>query len=265
MITKLYFKIIYKKLKQKYGNLNSSLNFSNEVECWAAVLLSVQNTDKHINTITPKLFAKFKTFEDYANSSVDEIFEYIKGVNYNRTKAKYLYNGARMICLVPSVPFEKGDTAKPRGFEKGDTGNLVGFETTRRLPNNLAELMKLPGVGRKVGNVILSEMNNVSEGIAIDTHNLRVWNRLLCIPSLGKVDLNEATKWQVKRRKGFKDKQLNTIQLEQLLMQNLDKSTWREISLLVIEHGRNICKARNPKCEECVLKKYCEYYKQNPA
>lgn len=147
------FHNIYKLLKLKYPNVKSSLNFSNEVECWAAVLLSVQNTDKHINTLTPKLFTRFKTFEDYANSSTSEIFEYVKAANYNKTKAKYLFNGAKVICN----------------------------EFKGELPNNLNDLMKLPGVGRKVGNVIFSEMSNVSAGIAIDTHNLRVWNRILYI------------------------------------------------------------------------------------
>lgn len=216
MNSKAKFKTIYNLLKSKYGNLNSSLNFTNEVECWSAVLLSVQNTDKHINTVTTKLFAKFKTFEDYANSSTDEIYEYVKAVNYNNTKAKYLLNGANMICS----------------------------EFAGKLPTKLDELMRLPGVGRKVGNVILSEMNNVSEGIAIDTHNLRAWNRILDITS------PESAAY----------KNLSAKKLEELLMKNLDRSIWREISLLVIEHGRNICKAQKPKCEECLLKSYCAYY-----
>ena len=138
-------------LQSRYGeNLYTQLAHKNMTELFAAVLLSPQCSDPQVNKTTKTLFNKYKTFSDYANADINALQRDIRGLNYYKTKAKYLKMAAEKIME----------------------------EYNGRIPRNLEGLMSLQGVGRKVGNVILNEGFGINEGIAIDTHCTRVSGRL---------------------------------------------------------------------------------------
>lgn len=202
---------IYTILDSTYPNVKTALDFTNPVECWVAVVLSAQCTDKRVNTITPSLFKKYKTIKDYANANFDELKKFIYSSGYYNSKTKKIIDGAKY-------------------FQK------LGFEGTI-LPNKFEELHNAPGIGKKTANVIYSQIFNLNEGIAIDTHNKRIAARIGI--STG-----------------------NVKQIEEKLMKIYPRKNWRKISLLFVEHGRNICTARNPKCNICPINKYCKYYNE---
>lgn len=142
---------ILKLLEGRYGKgLSTQLNHSNMTELFVAVLLSPQCSDSQVNNVTPALFKRFRTMQDYSDAGTRELMEYLKGINYYRTKARNLKASAKMIVR-----------------------NFNG-----KVPRSMNELLTLRGVGRKVANVILSEGYGISEGIAIDTHCITVSHRL---------------------------------------------------------------------------------------
>ena len=194
------------RLERKYGRkIHTQLVHKNMRELFVAVLLSPQCTDKQINKVTPELFKRYKSFKDYADSDIEELQHYLRGVNYYKTKAKNLKKASAMIIA--------------------DFGGII--------PNTLEELMTLPGVGRKVGNVVLNEGYSIDEGIAVDTH---------CAV--------------VARRLGL-SKHRDPSKIEVDLLIKFPKKDWGKISNLFIELGRDTCKARNKECERCILKDIC--------
>lgn len=207
---KIRTKKILDILLQKYKHIPPFLNFKTETEVWCAVILSAQCTDKRVNIITKKLFKRLKTFEDYASVEPEELIKFIKSSGFFNVKSKYLIDGAKIIVK----------------------------KYNSKLPRSIHELVKLPGVGRKVANVILSQYFNKNEGIAVDTHVKRLSARL------GLTRNNDQDK------------------IERDLMELVDKKDWNNVSLLLIEHGRRTCKAINPKCNECILNDVCPYYSQ---
>lgn len=132
---------------------------------------------------------------------------------------------------------------KPCGFYKNKAKNLVNAgkviveKFDGEVPNDMEKLQEIPGVGRKSANVIMCEAFNDAEGIAVDTHCKRLSNRL------GLSDKEEPTK------------------IEQDLLKIIPKEYWKDVNHLLIYHGREVCIARNPKCENCKLKEFCQYYK----
>ena len=142
---------IIKRLKVLYPNPTTELNFSNNLECLIAVMLSAQTTDKQVNKVTPQLFQKFKTAQDYASSSIEEINSYIKSVNYHNTKAKNIYLMSQQL--------------------------IKNYNS--QVPETMQELMSLQGVGRKTANVVMSVAFGKPEGIAVDTHVSRLSRQLL--------------------------------------------------------------------------------------
>jgi len=204
-------KEIYNTLIKKYPSPKSALNFSNEVEVWASVILSAQCTDKRVNIVTQKLFKKYTTFKDYKNSDIEELKKIIHSTGFFNSKAKYLKDGAAILV----------------------------DKYSSKLPNELKELIKLPGVGRKVANVILSEQFQINEGMAIDTHNKRVIHRIGLTNS--------------------KDPKV----IEKEIVKIVEKKDWNTFSLLMIEHGRETCKAIKPRCKDCSISKYCSFYRKN--
>lgn len=204
-------KEIYNSLIKKYPSPKSALNFNNEVEVWASVILSAQCTDKRVNIVTKTLFKKYKTFKEYKNSDIDELKKIIHSTGFFNSKAKYLKDGA-------SILVDKYNS---------------------KLPNTINDLIKLPGVGRKVANVILSEQFQINEGMAIDTHNKRVIHRIGLTSS--------------------KDPKV----IEKEIVKIVDKKDWNTFSLLMIEHGRETCKAIKPRCKDCSISQYCSFYRKN--
>lgn len=137
------------------------------------------------------------------------------------------------------------DLIHPCGFYKTKARNLKGYakrvleEYKGKLPETMEELTTLPGIGRKSANVIMLEAFNNPQGIAVDTHAKRISNRL-----------------------GL-SKETNPSKIEQDLIKIIPKEYFKDVNHLLVWHGRNLCKAQKPKCEECALRKYCECYKVN--
>jgi len=196
---------ILEKLKKAHPNPKTELNHKNEMELAVAVMLSAQTTDKKVNEITQKLFKSYKSWEDFANADLKTLQNQIRGVNFHLGKAERLIKAGQVVFT-----------------------NFGG-----KLPQNLQDLIKIPGVARKSANVILSEAWGKSEGIVVDTHVKRVSYRL-----------------------GL-TKETNPVKVEKDLMDKLPKKSWLNFSGAAVLHGRYVCTARKPKCEECVLNKLC--------
>jgi endonuclease-3 len=144
-------KLLMRRLMLKYKNeLHTSLDNTNEVELFVAVLLSPQNSDMQVNKVTKNLFKKYRSFGDYAKASVRELEKDLSSLNFYKTKAKHLKESAE----------------------------IIEEEFHGHLPRKMNDLLKLPGVGRKIANIVMNEAYGISEGIAIDTHCITVSNRL---------------------------------------------------------------------------------------
>lgn len=189
--------------------VKSALNYRNPFELLIATILSAQCTDKQVNKVTEDLFKRFKTPEDFAGLSAEELGMHIKSCGFYKTKAENIIKTCRMLV------------------EKYNS----------RVPNTMEELVKLPGVGRKTANVVLSNAFGV-DAIAVDTHVFRVSNRL----GLAESSDVEKTEYQ--------------------LMENIPKNLWSKAHHWLIYHGRNICTARNPKCMDCPVSGYCKVNKE---
>ena len=186
----------------------TELHYDTPYELLVAVILSAQCTDKRVNQITPPLFEKFPTVELMAESSVEEVFEYIRSCSYPNNKAKHLVGMAKMLTA--------------------QFGGVV--------PDDVDELQKLPGVGRKTANVIASVVFD-KPAMAVDTHVFRVAAR---------IGLTEGAK--------------NPLQTEQQLMEYIPENLVPKAHHWLILHGRYVCKARKPNCEQCGLTNFCKYF-----
>lgn len=197
---------ILKLLRKEYPNVNgTALNYSNPLELLVATILSAQCTDEKVNEVTEVLFDKYKTAEDYAEADLEELQKIIKPTGFYRNKAKFI---------------------------KRSTEKLVeDFDS--EVPKSIQDLAELYGVARKTANIVLSNAFDINEGIAVDTHVMRLSQRL----SL--TDEEDRDK------------------IEQDLMDLFPKEQWFELTNLLIAHGRNICTARNPKCGGCILNGLC--------
>lgn len=196
---------ILKRLYRVWPDPKTELKHSNALELLVATIMSAQTTDKLVNALTPKVFNKFKTAKDYADSTIEEIAMYIKPVNYYGTKAKHVKEMAKILV------------EKHNG----------------QVPDNMEDLVQLPGVGRKTANVILSNIYNKAEGITVDTHVKRLSQRL------GLTDKNDPVK------------------IEQDLMQIVPKDKWGDFSHLIILYGRYYCPAKPHVCRDCPLGELC--------
>ncbi|MBU0695339.1 MAG: endonuclease III [Bacteroidetes bacterium] len=188
----------------------TELHYTNPFELLIAVILSAQCTDKRINQVTPKLFERFPTVESLAASTSDEVFTYIRSVSYPNNKAKHLVGMAKILL--------------------GDFGGIV--------PEDINDLQKMPGVGRKTANVIASVVFN-APAMAVDTHVFRVSNRL---------GLTTAAK--------------TPLAVEKQLVKYLPQDKIHIAHHWLILHGRYICLARSPKCELCPISHFCKYDEQ---
>lgn len=196
---------VIKRLEKEYSNARIALNFRNPYELLIATILSAQSTDKKVNEITPVLFEKYPDAKALANASSEEVEAIIKPTGFYRQKAKYIIEAAKTI-----VEKFKG-----------------------QVPDNMEELMQLPGVARKTANIVLANAFGKVEGIAVDTHVKRL-SKLL----------------------GF-TKNSDPDKIEQDLMKLTPKESWFKLNYLLIDHGRAVCQANRPKCEICVLNDIC--------
>jgi endonuclease-3 len=170
-------------------------------------MLSAQTTDVTVNKATEVLFKVYNKPEDFAVLSQEELESYIRTCGFYKTKAKNIINTSRKIIS----------------------------EYNGKVPDTLEELTKLPGVGRKTANVVLSNAFG-KDAIAVDTHVFRVSNRL------GLADAKDVEK------------------TEEHLMKNIPRKYWSRAHHWLIWHGRKVCIARKPKCDICSLKEYCKTF-----
>lgn len=203
----------------KYFNVHSpnpqtELNYNNPYELLVAVILSAQCTDKRVNLTTPALFNRYPNAEVLAASSVEEIFSYIKSISFPNNKAKSLLGMANML--------------------------VKDFQSV--VPNEVIDLQKLPGVGRKTAHVIASVIYN-QPTMAVDTHVFRVSKRIGLVTNSAK----------------------NPLEVEKQLMRHLPTDLVHKSHHWLILHGRYICIARKPKCDICPLTSFCKYFEQTQA
>lgn len=235
MSTNPHKKDIVNPLSKHYPNAQISLNFSNNWQLFVAVVLSAQCTDVKVNQVTEKLFKKYagKTLKDeianYANAKLPEFEQDIRQTGFFHQKALRIINSAKAIL------------------------NKFNGE----VPRTMKDLLTLPGVARKTANVILSSAYGTTEGIAVDTHVIRLSQRLRLV-NLDKIGGKKVRKF-VKQSKEVIDfiDDADPVKIENELMKNIDKSQWLKISYRLINHGRSICKAVNPNCQQCFLNKLC--------
>ena len=203
--------IIIETLKEMYPDAKCSLDFSTPFQMLVSVVLSAQCTVERVNKTTPSIFLKYSTPQDFADMDIELLEELIHPCGFYKTKAKNLKRTAQILV-------EKYDGI---------------------VPNNMEDLMSLPGVGRKSANVIMLEAFDLPQGIAVDTHCKRIANRL-----------------------GFSS-QSDPAKIEQDLLKVIPKEYYKDVNHILIWHGRNVCTSQKPKCDSCKLQQYCKFYKSN--
>lgn len=208
MTKKERFEKIIEYFKEHRPVAETELDYRSPYELIVAVILSAQCTDKRVNVITVDLFKRFPDFKSLAEAEQAEVFDYIKSCSYPNNKAKHLVGMARMI--------------------------VADFEG--QLPEDIKELQKLPGVGRKTANVLASVLFN-QPAMAVDTHVFRVSARL-----------------------GLTTNAKTPLETEKQLVKYIPEELIPLAHHWLILHGRYVCLARKPKCNECGLTEYCKYY-----
>ena len=192
-------------LKQAYPDATCSLDFKTPFQMVVAVMLSAQCTDERVNKTTPALFERCKTVQDFADIDIKELEQIIHPCGFYKNKAKNIKLCAKQVLE--------------------NFGGIV--------PNNMKDLMSLAGVGRKSANVVMLEVFDDAQGIAVDTHAKRISNLI-----------------------GFSSEK-EPEKIEQDLIRLIPKEYWKDVNHLLIWHGRNICVARSPKCDICPIRGYC--------
>jgi endonuclease III len=186
----------------------TELEYKTPYELIVAVILSAQCTDKRVNIITKDFFKRFPDVKKLANAEVAEIFDYIKSCSYPNNKAQHLSGMAKMLV--------------------NDYNGI--------LPDSVDELQKLPGVGRKTANVLVSVLFN-QPAMAVDTHVFRVSERL-----------------------GLTTNSKNPLETEKQLVKYIPEDLIPIAHHWLILHGRYTCIARKPRCGECGLREYCKFF-----
>ena len=198
-------KKIVKALKKTYPDAECSLNFGNIHQLMVATILSAQCTDERVNIVTKDLFKKYTSVKDFAEVDVKQLETDIHSTGFYKNKAKSIKKSAQQLL-------------------KHHNGSI---------PKTLDELVKLTGVGRKTGSVVLGAGYGLSEGIVVDTHVIRISNLL--------------------KLTNHKD----AVKIEKELIKILSKKDWIIFTHLLIDHGRAVCIARRPDCANCTLKNLC--------
>ena len=188
----------------------SELVFRSPYELLVAVILSAQCTDKRVNMTTPALFERYPEPESMAASTAEEIYTYIKSISYPNNKAKNLLGMAQTLV--------------------NEFGGVV--------PDNLEDLQRLPGVGRKTANVMMAVAFD-QPAMPVDTHVFRVSNRI-----------------------GLTKNSKNVTSTERTLVKHFPREVLSNAHHWLILHGRYVCHARKPQCEKCGIFNICDYYKK---
>ncbi len=198
-------------LSSYYGDVKPGLDYVDLYQLTISVILSAQTTDRQVNTVTPVLFKKYPGFHELSKARISDVEKIIRSTGFFRNKSKNIVYGSRHIM------------DKHGG----------------RLPENIDELMSIPGVGRKSANVIIS-MGFHRPAMAVDTHVLRLSNRL-----------------------GYAGTS-SPLEAEKALQSAIPAKNWILAHLLLIKHGRTLCRARNPLCGQCPVSHLCEAFGNTP-
>ncbi len=196
---------IVSRLEEAYPDSAISLRYSNRLELLIAVILSAQCTDERVIKETRPLFEKYDGPEAYAEADQEVLAEELSSITYYNSKAEYIRNSCQLIVE----------------------------EHDGEVPDTMAELTELPGVGRKTANVVLQHGHDIVEGIVVDTHVQRLSRRL-----------------------GLTEEEY-PARIEEDLMEIVPEAAWQQFTHLCIDHGRAVCSARNPDCSSCVLADIC--------
>ena len=200
---------IVNELKSLYPDSICSLDYPKPYELLFAVRLAAQCTDERVNKVTPALFARFPTLEALAEADVTEVETYIHSTGFFRAKARDIVAASQMML---------------REFDG-------------KVPDNMDDLLRLPGVGRKTANLILGDVYNTPGVVVADTH---------CIRISGKLGLTDGTK--------------DPAKVEQQLRAILPPEESNNFCHRLVLHGRAVCMARKPDCANCTLRPWCDFF-----
>jgi endonuclease III len=196
---------ILRRLDQLYPDVTCALHHKSAWELLVATILSAQSTDVRVNMVTPELFRKYPTVQDFAALTPEQLQPDVRSTGFFRNKSKSVVGAAKKIV--------------------SDFGGQV--------PDQMEQLLTLPGVARKTANVVLGTWFGKNEGVVVDTHVQRISRR-----------------WELTRNDDPK-------KIEQDLMQVIPRERWTLFSHQVIWQGRKLCVARRPKCVDCPLENIC--------
>ena len=208
MTKKERFEHIIAYFQKEQPIAETELDYGTPFELLVAVILSAQCTDKRVNVITPPLLERFPSAYEMSQASVEEVFQYIRSCSYPNNKAKHLVGMSKMLVK--------------------DFNEVV--------PDDVKELQKLPGVGRKTANVIASVVYN-KPALAVDTHVHRVSKRI-----------------------GLATNAKTPLETEMQLIRYIPENLIPIAHHWLILHGRYVCVARKPKCESCGITAYCKFF-----
>ena len=203
---------IVEALKALYPEGICSLNYPKPYELLFSVRLAAQCTDERVNMVTPALFARFPTLESLAGADVSEVEEYIHSTGFFRAKARDIVAASQMM--------------------------LERFDG--KVPDNMEDLLKLPGVGRKTANLILGDVYHVPGVVVADTH---------CIRISGQLGLTDGTK--------------DPAKVEAQLRKILPPEESNDFCHRLVLHGRAVCTARKPDCQSCTLRPWCDFFQKD--
>ncbi len=209
MHTKKIINEILQLLQADYPDAKCSLDYAKDYELLFATRLAAQCTDERVNKITPAFYAAYPTLQSIAGADIEDVEKYVHSCGFYHAKAKDIVCAAQMLVAV-----------------------FGG-----RVPDNMEDLLKLPGVGRKTANLILGDVYD-QPAVVVDTHCIRLTNRI------GLVDTEDPVKIETALRKILPP----------------DKSS--DFCHRLVLHGRAVCPARSPKCDACSIREYCDYYKK---
>ena len=197
-------------LYKSYPEATCSLDYEKPLELLIATMLAAQCTDERVNIVTKELFKKYTSVYDYANTNPEELEQDIRSTGFYRNKAKNIIGCCKKLIK--------------------DFGGKV--------PDNMEDLLSLPGVGRKTANVVLGNIYGVP-GVIVDTHCKRLSNKM-----------------------GFSINE-DPEKIEYDLMEILPREDWTGFSNCLVYHGRAVCDARKPKCGLCPVAQYCDFFNNN--
>ncbi len=199
---------IVARLEREYPLAECTLDYDDAYHLLVSVRLAAQCTDARVNQVTPALFARYPTVRHMAEANIEDVEGYIRSCGFYHGKASDIVNAAVMIET----------------------------QFSGKVPDNMDDLLKLPGVGRKSANLILGDVYNAPGAVVVDTHCIRITNLL------GYVNTRDPAK------------------IEPILRAILPPEKSNDFCHRMVLHGRAVCVARRPQCEKCVLRDLCAYY-----